>query len=99
MTTAQISDAVAQYQDQFLKSLPSETNKALRFVEPVAFGFTAKDATEISKLVVGGIKTATGSVLWSYQADGKPLPREGDFWVVVDGDRNPSAWHKRRTSK
>jgi uncharacterized protein YhfF len=89
VTTAKISHAVTQYQGQFLRSLSSEANKALRFVEPVSFGFTPQDATEISNLVVGGIKTATGSVLWSYQADGKALPGEGDFWVVVDGDGNP----------
>ena len=34
-------------------------------------------------------KTATGSVLWSYEVDGKPIPRVGDHWVVVDGSRTP----------
>jgi len=89
VATGDISDAVKQYQEQFFASLPPETKRASRFVEPVAFGFTPQDATEISQLVLHGIKTATGSLLWSYQADGKSLPRAGDFWTVIDGDSNP----------
>jgi uncharacterized protein YhfF len=84
-----ISDTVKQYQEQFFASLPPETKKVYRFVEPVAFGFTPHDTTEISKLVLHGIKTATGSLLWSYQADGKSLPCAGDFWIAIDGDSNP----------
>lgn len=89
MAIGDISDAMKQYQEQFCASLPPETKKASKFVEPVAFGFTPQDATEISQLVLHGIKTATGSLLWSYQADGKLLPRAGDFWIVIDGDTNP----------
>lgn len=67
----QISDSIVQYQEQFLASLSKESRIAARFVEPVAFGFSPQDATEISKLVLAGVKTATGSLLWSYQADGR----------------------------
>jgi len=78
-----------RYWKQFLESLPVGTDPPAGFVEPGVFGFTPEDATEISKLVLDGIKTATGSVLWSYQADGKALPRIDDLWIVVDGDGNP----------
>jgi uncharacterized protein YhfF len=84
-----MSDCVSRYWDQFLASLPAETERPSGFVEPVAFGFTSEDATEISKLVRDEIKTATGSVLWSYEADGRAIPRVGDFWIVVDGNRHP----------
>jgi len=84
-----ISNAVKRYQEQFFASLPPESKKSPRFVEPVAFGFTLEDATEISRLVLDGVKTATGSLLWSYQTDGKSLPSVGDLWVVIDGDSNP----------
>ena len=33
--------------------------------------------------------TATGSVLWSYEADGRALPQVGDFWVVTNGGDDP----------
>jgi hypothetical protein len=74
-----MSDCLNRYWHQFLASLPAEAERPLGFGEPIAFGFTAKDATEISKLVLDQIKTATGSVLWSYEADGKALPQMGDF--------------------
>jgi uncharacterized protein YhfF len=89
MATGPIPDAVKRYQEQFSSSLSGERATPARFVEPVAFGFTPQDATEISKLVINGIKTATGSLLWSYQADGKPLPSVGDLWVVIDGESKP----------
>jgi uncharacterized protein YhfF len=84
-----VSDCLNHYWHQFLASLPTEAERPQGFVEPVAFGFTAADATEIAKLVLDQIKTATGSLLWSYEADGKALPRLGDFWMVIDGDRRP----------
>jgi uncharacterized protein YhfF len=89
MVVGDKSDAVKRYEEQFFTSLPLEKEKSSRFVEPVAFGFTREDATEIAKLVVDGIKIATGSLLWSYEADGKPLPGIGDLWVVIDGDSKP----------
>jgi uncharacterized protein YhfF len=73
-----ISEAVNRYQEEFLASL-SDTTMSSRFVDPVAFGFTPQDATKVSKLVLDGTKTATGSLLWSYRADGKPLPSVGDL--------------------
>jgi uncharacterized protein YhfF len=39
--------------------------------------------------VLKGEKTATGTVLWSYEADGTPIPQIGDHWIVNDGDGKP----------
>jgi uncharacterized protein YhfF len=78
-----------RYWQQYLGSLPSETERPRRYVESFSFGFTAEDASEVAGLVLAGTKTATGSVLWSYEADGKAIPRAGDYWVVVDGSRTP----------
>jgi uncharacterized protein YhfF len=89
VTNQNTSDALKQYREQFLATLLPETRTACRFVEPVAFGLTPQDASEISKLVVDGIKSATGSLLWSYEADGKEPPRAGDLWIVIDGDSMP----------
>ncbi len=84
-----MGERLNRYWDQFLAAFPVGTDRPSGFVEAAVFGFTREEATEISRLVLHGIKTATGSVLWSYQADEKALPRIGDFWIVVDGDRNP----------
>ena len=82
-------DALNRYKEQFFASVRFEARLAGRSVEPVAFGFTPHDATEISRLVLDGTKTATGSLLWSYEAEGKAPPSGSDLWVVIDGDSNP----------
>jgi uncharacterized protein YhfF len=78
-----------RYWQQYLASLPRGEDPPARYVEAFSFGFTPEDASEIAELVLDGAKTATGSVLWSYEADGKPLPRRGDHWVVNDGEGQP----------
>lgn len=78
-----------RYWQQFLGSPTGAAPTLRRYVEAFSFGFTPEDATEIAVLVLAGTKSATGSVLWSYEADRKAIPRVGDHWVVVDGRRIP----------
>jgi uncharacterized protein YhfF len=47
------------------------------------------DADELAQLVVAGVKRATAGDLWSYEAEGEPLPQLGDFSVITDWDGNP----------
>jgi uncharacterized protein YhfF len=42
-------------------------------------------------LVLSGIKTATSSALWSYEAEDEPLPIAGDLSIVCDGHGRPRA--------
>jgi uncharacterized protein YhfF len=46
------------------------------------------DADELAELVVAGGKRATAGDLWSYEAEGDPLPQVGDFNVITDWDGN-----------
>ena len=78
-----------RYWHQFLGSLAGDAARPAGYVEAFAFGSTAEDASEIAVLVRDGTKTATGSVLWSYEADGRPIPRVGDHWIVNDADGTP----------
>jgi len=80
---------VEQYWEQFMTSLPNEKTKPPRYVESFFFGTKPEGAREIAALVLAGTKTATGSVLWAYEADGKPLPRIGDYWIVTHGGDDP----------
>jgi uncharacterized protein YhfF len=80
---------VERYWEQFLNSLPSGRERPARYLESFAFGFTPADAKEIAQLVLGGMKTATGSVLWASQADGRPVPIAGDFSIVTVGGDEP----------
>ena len=80
-----MSTNVERYWNQYLSSIPRGQEQPGRYVESFSFGFTAADALAIAQLVVNGTKTATGSVLWSYEADKKPLPSVGDTWIVTAG--------------
>ncbi len=59
--------------------------------EAWAFGAGADQADRLLALVLAGVKTATASSLWDYEADGDPVPAEGDFSIVLDGRGLPRA--------
>jgi len=42
------------------------------------------DADELAELVRAGRKRATAGPLWSYEAEGEPLPKIGDVSVITD---------------
>jgi uncharacterized protein YhfF len=80
---------VERYWEQFLRSMPTGTERPTRYLEAFAFGFTAADAKQIAQLVLAGTKIATGSVLRAREADGKPLPMPGDLSIVTLGGDDP----------
>ena len=84
-----MSKNVERYWNQYLTSIPGGQEQPSRYVECFAFGFSPADADEIAQLVVDGTKTATGSVLWSYDHGRKPLPVVGDLWIVIAGSGAP----------
>jgi uncharacterized protein YhfF len=55
----------------------------------VAFGDSSGMATELAALVVAGTKRATASLMRDYAGGHLPLPKVGDFVVMVDGDGAP----------
>lgn len=81
-------DSINAYWQQFLHSIPAGNEKPAGFTD--AFHFADKaDATAIAALVVAGIKTATGSLLWVYEAEQKTLPQPGDYNIITDGNDVP----------
>lgn len=42
------------------------------------------DADALVELVLSGQKRATAGLLWSYEEEGEPVPREGDLSIVTD---------------
>lgn len=61
-------------------AIPEKYENAERW----AFGDTERQADELAKLVLDGVKTATCSNL-----DGEGIPQPGDIFVVVDGKNEP----------
>ena len=86
---AHMPSNVELYWAQFTESLPPTADRPAHCSGSDSFGFTPADAREISELVLAGDKTATGSLLWSYEFDGKPLPQAADYWIVTNGGDDP----------
>ncbi|HEX3670485.1 MAG TPA: ASCH domain-containing protein, partial [Candidatus Cybelea sp.] len=54
-----------------------------------SFGDNRDMANELAALVVAGTKRATTSLLRSFESSDEPLPKPGEFGVVVGGDDRP----------
>jgi uncharacterized protein YhfF len=54
-----------------------------------SFGDCPKMATELADLVMAGIKRATASLARDYGEGREPMPKPGDFVMMVDGDGRP----------
>lgn len=80
---------VDRYWEQFLASAPTGARRPSAYAGTAAFGITWEDAREIAPLVLNGTKTASGGLVWSNEADGKPGSRTGDFWIVIAGPDEP----------
>ena len=81
--------SVRQYWKQYLNSLPAGVERRPSLAGSFSFGTNPTSAADIARLVVDGTKTATGSLLWTYEAGQRELPKRGDLWVVTHGGDDP----------
>lgn len=68
---------------QFCQLHPQEN----RHYEVWGFGDSAEMANQLGKLVLDGIKTATASCHALYEWEDDPLPKKGDYNIILDGDK------------
>ena len=54
-----------------------------------SFGDSPEMATELADLVIAGIKRATASLARDYGKGREPMPKPGDFVMMVDGEGRP----------
>ena len=82
------ADAVEAFWFSYLESLGQEPATG---GPPEAWGFgdSPEMAGELGLLVAQGIKTATCSLLWGYEADGVATPQVGELSIIVDGAGRP----------
>jgi uncharacterized protein YhfF len=59
------------------------------FYEASCFGDSESLAEELAGLVLSGRKRATAGALWSFEAEGKRLPRLGDLSVLTTWNGTP----------
>lgn len=78
-----------EFWQAWLATLPDDASArhATYVVEP--FGDNPALADELVTLVLAGVKTATCSALWDWEAEGNPLPEPGLLWIVLDGRGEP----------
>lgn len=82
MTDSQIKT----YWEAFLAAHPEHRGKPY-IAEP--FGDNPALADELGSLVLSGVKSATCSAVWNYEAEGEPFPQVGMLWLVLDGRNEP----------
>ncbi|MFN8414438.1 MAG: ASCH domain-containing protein [Anaerolineales bacterium] len=83
-----MSQKADRYWTQFVGSLPS-TSVPQQYYEAFSFGTSKESANLIASLVIRGVKTATGSLQWVYESEGKSIPTPGDYSIVTDGEGEP----------
>ena len=85
----QLDAKAAAFWKAYLATLPDANDAGRRFYEVFRIGNTPEGANEGAALITCGGKTATSSLLWSYEAENKPLPEIGSLSIVTDGAGNP----------
>jgi uncharacterized protein YhfF len=83
------SELVTQYWQRYLNTLPPASPVRAEPYLAEGFGDSPAMAEELGDLVVRGLKTATCSALWEWQAEGDPLPAAGLKTVVLNGRDEP----------
>nr|WP_315032569.1 ASCH domain-containing protein [uncultured Chryseobacterium sp.] len=76
------------YWNQFLNSLKNNPVPPLEHTGSFYFG-GKEDASSIAKLVISGIKTATGSLLWGYEYENKSMPLVNEYNIITDSEGIP----------
>lgn len=77
-----------QYWQAYLASL-SKASSSIECYEAEQFGDNPALANELGNLILEGVKTATCSALWEWEAEGSKLPQVGSKTIVLDGNNNP----------
>lgn len=82
-------DAIEIFWKAYLESLPESSTRPATMPEAWGFGDGPEMAEELGRLVLDGIKTATCSAVWEYEADNEPFPQVGQLDIVLGGDGLP----------
>ena len=88
---------VEHYWQTYLTTLPPASSRTEKY-EVEQFGDRPPLADELVNLILQGVKTATCSALWEWEAEGKKTPEVGVKTIVLDGNGNPRAHHRNDRS-
>ena len=82
-------ETIEVYWQQFLSTLPEDSPYRTRTYVAEGWGDSPAMADELGELIARGIKTATCSALWEWEAEGKPVPQKGLITIVLAGSGEP----------
>ena len=80
---------VEAFWQAYLASLPEGSVSSPGSYEAWSFCDNEEAANELGDLVKAGIKTATCSLVWAYEAENEELPKVGDISIITDWDGEP----------
>ncbi len=80
---------VTTYWQKFMSILPPDSPYRTKNYIAESWGDSPEMADELGDLIARGIKTATCSALWEWEAEGNPIPQQGQITIVLDGRGNP----------
>jgi uncharacterized protein YhfF len=80
---------VKNYWERFLASLPPDSSYRTKTYVAEGWGDNPALANELGALIVQGIKTATCSALWEWEAERNPIPQVGLLTIALDGGGEP----------
>jgi uncharacterized protein YhfF len=82
-------EAIEAYWQRFLSSLPQDSPYRTKAYVAEGWGDSPAMADELGALVVQGIKTATCSAFWEWEAERNPIPQAGLVSIALDGRGEP----------
>ncbi len=80
---------IEDYWQKFLSALPPDSPYHSKTYVAEGWGDNPALADELGELIVQGIKTATCSALWSWEAEGNAIPNDGYITVALNGNGEP----------
>jgi uncharacterized protein YhfF len=80
---------IAAYWQAFLETLPEGTEPPPDRYQAWGFGDSPEMADALGSLVKQGVKTATASLVWAYEAEDEPLPEIGDYSIILNSRGKP----------
>lgn len=82
-------ETVEAYWRSFLSTLPRNSPYHMKNYIAEGWGDSPALADELGTLIVQGIKTATCSAVWEWEAEGNPTPQPGLLTIALDGCGEP----------
>ncbi len=74
---------------EYIATLPADERDKLPEPEVYGFGDSPELADELGALIKQGIKTATADLIWITEYESRPIPKSGDYSIILDGAGDP----------